>query len=95
VVVDENGLRAVISRLPEARCSATAPRTPAIPSVCAAALATIGIYESEDIIRRGQDLEQPLYDALPRSRTIRRRASPRGTGFSPRSASTSRRPSPP
>jgi putrescine---pyruvate transaminase len=34
------------------------------PSVCAAALATIDIYESEDIIRRGQDLEQPLYDAL-------------------------------
>ena len=34
------------------------------PSVCAAALATIEIYESEDIIRRGKDLEQPLYDAL-------------------------------
>jgi putrescine aminotransferase len=34
------------------------------PSVCAAALATIEIYESEDIIRRGRDLEQPLYDAL-------------------------------
>ena len=34
------------------------------PSVCAAALATIEIYEREDIIRRGQDLEQPLYDAL-------------------------------
>jgi putrescine aminotransferase len=34
------------------------------PSVCAAALATIEIYEREDIIRRGKDLEQPLYDAL-------------------------------
>ncbi len=34
------------------------------PSVCAAALATIEIYEREDIIRRGRDLEQPLYDAL-------------------------------
>ena len=34
------------------------------PSVCAAALATLDIYEREDIIRRGQDLEQPLYDAL-------------------------------
>jgi adenosylmethionine-8-amino-7-oxononanoate aminotransferase len=34
------------------------------PSVCAAALATIDIYEAEDIIRRGQDLEKPLYDAL-------------------------------
>ena len=34
------------------------------PSVCAAALATLEIYEREDIIRRGQDLEQPLYDAL-------------------------------
>jgi adenosylmethionine-8-amino-7-oxononanoate aminotransferase len=36
------------------------------PSVCAAALATLDIYEREDIIRRGQDLEQPLYDALSR-----------------------------
>ena len=34
------------------------------PSVCAAALATIEIYEREDIIRRGRDLEKPLYDAL-------------------------------
>jgi adenosylmethionine-8-amino-7-oxononanoate aminotransferase len=34
------------------------------PSVCAAALATLEIYEREDIIRRGQDLEKPLYDAL-------------------------------
>ena len=34
------------------------------PSVCAAALATLEIYEREDIIRRGQDLERPLYDAL-------------------------------
>src|SRR4051794_22310512 len=34
------------------------------PSVCAAALATLDIYEAEDIIRRGRDLEQPLYDAL-------------------------------
>jgi adenosylmethionine-8-amino-7-oxononanoate aminotransferase len=34
------------------------------PSVCAAALATLEIYESEDIIRRGRDLEQPLHDAL-------------------------------
>ena len=34
------------------------------PSVCAAALATLDIYEAEDIIRRGQDLEKPLYDAL-------------------------------
>ena len=34
------------------------------PSVCAAALATLDIYEREDIIRRGRDLEQPLHDAL-------------------------------
>jgi putrescine---pyruvate transaminase len=34
------------------------------PSVCAAALATIEIYEREDIIRRGQDLEGPLLEAL-------------------------------
>jgi len=34
------------------------------PSVCAAALATIEIYEREDVIRRGQDLEGPLHDAL-------------------------------
>jgi putrescine aminotransferase len=34
------------------------------PSVCAAALATIEIYEREDIIRRGRDLEGPLHDAL-------------------------------
>ena len=34
------------------------------PSVCAAALATIDIYEREDVIRRGQDLEGPLHDAL-------------------------------
>jgi adenosylmethionine-8-amino-7-oxononanoate aminotransferase len=34
------------------------------PTVCAAALATLEIYESEDVIRRGQDLEQPLLDAL-------------------------------
>ncbi|HWK29926.1 MAG TPA: aminotransferase class III-fold pyridoxal phosphate-dependent enzyme [Solirubrobacter sp.] len=34
------------------------------PSVCAAALAALEIYEREDLIRRGQDLEQPLYDAL-------------------------------
>ncbi len=34
------------------------------PSVCAAALATLEIYEREDVIRRGRDLERPLYDAL-------------------------------
>jgi adenosylmethionine-8-amino-7-oxononanoate aminotransferase len=34
------------------------------PTVCAAALATLDIYEREDLIRRGQDLEGPLYDAL-------------------------------
>src|SRR3954451_4723599 len=34
------------------------------PSVCAAANATLDIYEREDIIRRGQDLEAPLYEAL-------------------------------
>ena len=38
------------------------------PSVCAAALATIEIYEREDIIRRGRDLERPLYDALDPAR---------------------------
>jgi adenosylmethionine-8-amino-7-oxononanoate aminotransferase len=32
--------------------------------VCAAANAVLDIYEDEDIIRRGQDLEAPLYDAL-------------------------------
>ena len=52
------------SRLPAARCSATAPPTPAIRRVCAAALAALDIYEREDLIRRGRDLEQPLYDAL-------------------------------
>ena len=34
------------------------------PSCCAAALAVIDIYEREDLIRRGRDLEQPLHDAL-------------------------------
>jgi putrescine---pyruvate transaminase len=34
------------------------------PSVCAAALATLDIYEREDTIRRGQDLERPLMEAL-------------------------------
>jgi putrescine---pyruvate transaminase len=34
------------------------------PSVCAAALATLEIYDREDVIRRGRDLEQPLFDAL-------------------------------
>lgn len=34
------------------------------PTVCAAALAALEIYEREDLIRRGQDLERPLYDAL-------------------------------
>ena len=34
------------------------------PAVCAAALATLEIYEREDLIRRGQDLEGPLHDAL-------------------------------
>src|SRR4051794_12178847 len=34
------------------------------PTVCAAALATLEIYEREDVIRRGRDLEQPLHDAL-------------------------------
>jgi adenosylmethionine-8-amino-7-oxononanoate aminotransferase len=34
------------------------------PSCCAAALAVIDIYEREDIIRRGRDLEGPLHDAL-------------------------------
>ena len=52
------------SRRPAARCSATARPTPAIRRVCAAALATLEIYEREDMIRRGRDLEQPLHDAL-------------------------------
>jgi putrescine aminotransferase len=34
------------------------------PTVCAAALAAIELYERDDVIRRGRDLEQPLYDAL-------------------------------
>jgi adenosylmethionine-8-amino-7-oxononanoate aminotransferase len=34
------------------------------PACCAAALAVIDIYEREDLIRRGRDLEQPLHDAL-------------------------------
>ena len=34
------------------------------PACCAAGLAVIDIYEREDLIRRGQDLEQPLHDAL-------------------------------
>jgi len=34
------------------------------PSCCAAALATLDIYEREDIIPRGQRLERPLLDAL-------------------------------
>jgi adenosylmethionine-8-amino-7-oxononanoate aminotransferase len=34
------------------------------PTVCAAALATLDIYEGEDLIRRGQDLEGPLHEAL-------------------------------
>ncbi len=34
------------------------------PACCAAGLAVLDIYEREDLIRRGQDLEQPLQDAL-------------------------------
>jgi putrescine aminotransferase len=34
------------------------------PAACAAALAVLDIYEAEDLIVRGQELEQPLADAL-------------------------------
>ena len=34
------------------------------PSCCAAALATLDIYEREDLIPRGRELERPLADAL-------------------------------
>jgi putrescine aminotransferase len=34
------------------------------PTCCAAALKVIEIYEDEDLIRRGRDLEKPLHDAL-------------------------------
>ena len=34
------------------------------PVACAAALAVIDIYEREELIPRGRELEQPLYDAL-------------------------------
>ena len=34
------------------------------PVACAAALAVIDIYEREDLIPRGRELEAPLYDAL-------------------------------
>jgi adenosylmethionine-8-amino-7-oxononanoate aminotransferase len=34
------------------------------PSCCAAALAVLDIYEREDVLTRGQDLEKPLADAL-------------------------------
>ena len=34
------------------------------PVACAAALAVLDIYEDEDLIPRGRELEQPLYDAL-------------------------------
>ena len=34
------------------------------PTCCAAALAVLDIYEAEDVIGRGQELEGPLQDAL-------------------------------
>jgi len=34
------------------------------PTCCAAALAVLDIYEREDLIPRGRELERPLYDAL-------------------------------
>jgi len=34
------------------------------PTCCAAALAVLNVYESEGLIARGQELEQPLLDAL-------------------------------
>jgi putrescine---pyruvate transaminase len=34
------------------------------PSCCAAALAVLDIYERENLIPRGRELEQPLFDAL-------------------------------
>jgi adenosylmethionine-8-amino-7-oxononanoate aminotransferase len=34
------------------------------PAACAAALAVLDIYEAEDLIPRGRELEQPLADAL-------------------------------
>jgi adenosylmethionine-8-amino-7-oxononanoate aminotransferase len=34
------------------------------PAACAAANAVLDIYENEDLIARGQELEQPLADAL-------------------------------
>ena len=34
------------------------------PTACAAALEVIDIYEREELIPRGRELEQPLYDAL-------------------------------
>ena len=34
------------------------------PTCCAAALAVLGIYDREDLIPRGRELEQPLTDAL-------------------------------
>ena len=34
------------------------------PAACAAALAVLDIYEAEDLIARGRELEQPLADAL-------------------------------
>jgi putrescine---pyruvate transaminase len=34
------------------------------PVACAAALAVLDIYEGEDLIARGRELEQPLYDTL-------------------------------
>ena len=44
------------------------------PTCCAAALATIDIYEREDIIPRGRVLEGPLRDALAPLATIPRSA---------------------
>jgi putrescine aminotransferase len=34
------------------------------PACCAAALAVLDIYEREDLVARGRELEAPLYDAL-------------------------------
>ena len=34
------------------------------PSCCAAALAVLDIYDRENLIPRGRELEQPLFDAL-------------------------------
>ena len=82
------GRRAVLRAARAARCCATAPRTPGIRRCCAAALAVLDIYEAEDMIARGRELEGPL------QRRARAAGRPSGGGGGARRARACSAPSP-